>query len=317
MQKIRSFINSFMERYLSSSKQIQRILILTVIALVLVVGSFASYYYYDRYYSNQSTVSEKTLSQAVQADPTNMDARMALAEAYMLYQRYDEALSQASMVFTSNPDNKRSWLVIGVANANNGHPSEAITPLTNYVDAFKDEEMPGLDKALQTAAYYLGDSYMQMGQPENAIAPLEQTIGWSQTDADAMYKLGLAYSAVNRYAEAISTFHLAINFVPNFTEVYQAMAIAYDASNYPGLGDYARGMVAYSQKDYPAAVELLLKSAQAYPDFAPIFAGLGLTYEAMGDLQNAKTSYDTAVLIDPNNFTASNGAERVAVLLKQ
>ena len=320
MQKIKSFFKTFMERYFSTSKQVKRIIILSVIALVLVVGSFAGYYYFDRFYSNQSPVSEKTIAQAeqaVQADPTNIETRMALAETYILYQRYDDALAQASQVFASDPENKRSWLVIGVANASNGHPADAITPLTNYVNAFKDEEMAGLDKALQTASYYLGDSYLQLGQPQEAILPLEQTVGWSQMDADAMYKLGLAYSGVKRYGEAVAMFHSAINFVPAFTEAYQAMATAYDADNFPVLGDYARGMVAYSQKDYPAAIDLLLKSAEKYSDFAPIFAGLGLTYEAMGDLENAKSSYDTAVKIDPTNFTASNGAERVAILLNK
>jgi tetratricopeptide (TPR) repeat protein len=318
MQRIRSFFENFSKRYLSTSGQITRIIILTIIALVLVVGSFIGYYWYDRFYTSQKPVEQLSLEkaqQAVQANPTDLKTRLVLAETYLLYGRYDDALAQANQVFTTDPKIEGAWLVMGVANSLNGKPSDAITPLTNYVNAFKDEDMPGLDKRLQEASYYLGVSYLTMGQPQDAILPLEQTVGWSQLDADAMYKLGLAYSGVKRYEDAVNQFANAVSFVPDFAEAYQAMADAYDAGGKPELGDYARGMLAFSNKDYPAAVDLLLKAAQEYPSYAPIFAGLGLTYEAQGDLQNAKTSFETAVSIDPNNFTAVRGVERVTALL--
>jgi tetratricopeptide (TPR) repeat protein len=320
MQKIRSFFSSFMGRYLSSSKQIQRIILFSVVALVLAIGSFAGYYYFDRFYSTQPDVTKVTLEQAeqaVQADPANLEAHMTLAETYMLYQRYDDALAQAIQVFSADPTNKGSWLVMGVASQIIGKPADAISPLTNYVDAYKDEEMPGLDRRLQEAAYYLGLSYLDLGQPDKAIPVLEQTVGWSQLDADALFKLGTAYAAVQRYEDAVNVYVEATKYVPNFTEAYQAMADAYDAGGKQGLSDYARGMVAYSQKDYQAALTLLLQASTAYPQYAPIFAGMGLNYESLNDLKNAKTSYDTALSLDPNNYTAQRGADRVAALLKQ
>jgi len=320
MQRIKSFFQTFNERYLSTNKQVTRIIIFTVIALVLAVGSFAGYYWYDRFYSSQQSVEKVSVAQAeqdVQANPTDLKTRLILAETYLLYGRYDDALAQANQVFTTDPALEGAWLVMGVANVLNGKPADAVTPLTNYVNAYKDEEMPGLDKRLQEASYYLGVSYLNLDQPENAILPLEQTVGWSQLDADAIYKLGLAYYGVQRFEDAVNMYAKAISFVPNFADAYQAMADAYDAGGKPELGDYARGMLAYSKKDYPAALKLLLKSAKAFPKYGPIFAGLGLTYEAEGDLQNAKASFETAVSLDPYNFTASRGVERVTELLKQ
>jgi tetratricopeptide (TPR) repeat protein len=320
MQKIRDFVNSFVQKYLSSSRQVTRIIIYAVIALLLVVGSFAGYYWFDRFYSPQQSVEQITVAQAeqaVQANPTDLKTRLILAETYLVYGRYEDALSHATQVFTQDPTLQGAWLVMGVANYFIGKPADAITPLTNYVDAFKDEEMPGLDKKLQEASYYLGLSYLNLDQPDKAILPLEQTVGWSQLDADAMYKLGLAYAGVKRYEDAVNMYAKAISFVPNFAEAYQAMADAYDLGGKPELGDYARGMLAYSKKDYPAALKLLLKSAKAFPDYAPIFAGLGLTYEAQNDLVNAKVSFETAVTLDPNNYTAKRGIERVAALLNK
>lgn len=320
MQRVRSFFQTFNERYLSTSAQVTRIIIFAGIALLLAVGSFAGYYYYNRYYSNQKPVEQVSLEQAeqaVKANPTDLKTRLALAETYLLYGKYDEALAQANQVFTTDPSLEGAWLVMGVANALNGKPADAITPLTNYVNAFKDEEMPGLDKRLQEASYYLGVSYLALNQPENAILPLEQTVGWNSLDADAIYKLGLAYAGVKRYEDAVNQYAIAVSFVPDFFEAYQAMAAAYDAGGKPELGDYARGMLAYSKKDYPGAIALLLKSAKAFPSYAPIFAGLGLTYEAQGDLPKALKSYETAVKLDPNNFTAKRGVERVTILINK
>jgi tetratricopeptide (TPR) repeat protein len=112
-------------------------------------------------------------------------------------------------------------------------------------------------------------------------------------------------------------FIAATTFVPDYYEAYDAMALAYDALKNPDLANYARGMMAYSKKDYKSALSLLLKSAQAKPNFPPIYTGLGRTYEAMNDLPNAKLSYEMALKLDPNNFTASNGVERVTAALKK
>jgi tetratricopeptide (TPR) repeat protein len=305
----------------SNTHQLTRITIMAGIILVLAVISFGGYYYYDRYYDKpQPEANEVTLAhaeQAVRDDPQSVEKRMALAEIYMFNQRYTDALTQVNQVMPTQPDNQRAWLVLGIASANTGKPADAIEPLTKYVDANKDQEMPGLDKALQAAAFYLGESYLQLGKPKEAIQPLTQAVSWSKTDADSMYKLGMAYSGVQDYPNAVNMFLNATAFVPDFTEAYDAMAVAFDAGGKPDYGDYARGMSAYSKKDYQAAIDLLLKSAQAEPGFASTFAGLGLTYEAMNNLQEAKNSYQAAVKLDPNNFTATNGLERVEKLINK
>jgi tetratricopeptide (TPR) repeat protein len=306
---------------LSDTHQLTRITILAGIVLVLAVVSFAGYYYYDRYLNQPQTGSQEMsiahAEQAVRDNPEDLDKRMALAEINMLYQRYQDAITQAQQVLASQPDNQRGWLVIGVASANLGKPSDAIDPLTRFYLARKDEEMPGLDKSLQAAAYYLGDSYLQLGKPKDAIEPLTNAVNWSQTDADAMYKLGMAYAAIQDYPNAVNMFSAATTFVPDFLEAYDAMAAAYDAAGKPDYGDYARGMSAYAKKDYKTAIDLLNKSAQAQTGYAPTFAGLGMANEALGNLQESLASYQAAIQLDPNNFTASNGVERVQKLINK
>lgn len=320
MEKLKNLLDELGNKFFSSTYQLQRIVILVGVALVLAVVSFGGYYYYDRYYRPQPKAADVSIAQAEQAvrdDPQNAEKHLALAETYMLTRRFDDALDQASRVMAADPNNQHAWLVVGIANALKGNPSGAVNPLQKYVDANKDVDMPGLNKSLISAAYYLGDSYLQLNQPDKAVPPLEKAVEWSQTDADAMYKLGLAYSGVQQYDKAVSILQVAITFVPNFTEAYSTLANDYAALKQPQLVDYARGMEAYSKKDNATALSLLLKSAQADPGFSPTYDGLGLTYEAMNDLLNAKTSYETALKLNPKDFSASTGLQRVNALLKK
>lgn len=320
MKQITTLLNTLNEKLFSSTYQLQRIVILMAIALVLAVISFGSYYYYDRYYNPQPKSADVMLSEAEKAvkdKPDDPDVRLNLAETYMVNNRFDDAIDVTRQVMEAYPENQRAWFVFGIANALGGKPAEAIDPLQKFLDANKDAEMPGLNKTLQSAAYYLGDSYLRLNQPDKAVTPLENAVNWSETDADAMYRLGMAYIGVKRYEEALGMFQAATRFVPNFTECYQGMVVAFEALNAPDYADYARGMVAYSTKDYENALTLLKASSEKIADFPPVHNGLGLTYEALGDLQNAKTSYETAAKLDPNDFAASTGLERVEALLKK
>lgn len=320
MKRINSLLDDLQKRFFSSAYQIQRIIVLAAIALGLLLVSFGGYYYYDRYYSSQPKVLEVTIEKAesaVRENPNDPAARLNLAETYMVYKRFDEAAQQAQVVMSAYPDEQRAWFVFGVANALNNNPQVAVEPLERYVNANKDSEFAGLNKSLKAAAYYLGDCYLKLNQPDKAVSTLELLYNWDTMDADAMYKLGVAYTAVQNYDKALFMLHQATSFVPNFKECYQQMLTIFEATDEPALADYASGMIAYSDKQYPQALELLLKSVAAKPDTAPTFSGLGLVYEALEDLPNAKTSYETAIKLDQNDFTAQNGLKRVEILLNK
>ena len=305
-----------------SNNQLTRILIVLGIVLLLAIVGFGGYYWYDRYYRPQPTVADASVQQAEQAvasDPQNLEKRLALADAYMTSGRWDDAIARANEVLAiepKDPEMQQAWLIIGVSSALQGKYSDAIDPLSKLVEARKDADMPGLDPQLKAAAYYLGDSYLQLNDPKSAVAPLEQAVMWSQTDADAMYKLGLAYAGTQEYRKAADMFYAATTLVPDFLEAYEGLADAYTKLEMPALATYARGMMAYSRKDYAAARDLLLQASQTQTDYAPIFAGLGRTYEGLNDLQAAKTAYEDALKIDPNNFTAKNGLQRVQAMLQ-
>lgn len=320
MEKLKNLLDELVNKLFSSTYQLQRIVILVGVVLVLAVASFGGYYYYDRYYRPQPTKDNLTIAdaeQAVRKSPQDPKAHLALAETYMLNYRFADAIAQAEQVKPLDPKNVSIDYIIGISLANSSKCQDALEPLNAYIEKLKDEDMPGLDRRLQAAAYYLGDCYLQLGKAQEAIKVLELDVNWSKTDADAMYKLGMAYAADNQHDKAVNMFQGAVAYVPNYSEAYVAMAASYEKLGKPARASYARGMLAYAQKDYSAAQKILLEAAQADPGFPPTFTGLGMTYEALKDLPNAKASYEAAYKLDPNNFTASTGIQRVQTLINK
>jgi tetratricopeptide (TPR) repeat protein len=102
-------------------------------------------------------------------------------------------------------------------------------------------------------------------------------------------------------------------FVPNFTEAYQGMLRNYTALNQPEYAAYARGMIAFSQKDYPAALNELNQAVQKLPKYVPAYIGLGITNEQLGQMDAARAALEKAVEIAPENFTATQALGRVKV----
>jgi tetratricopeptide (TPR) repeat protein len=320
MKKINAILDFLKTRLFSSTYQLQRVVVLVAILLVLALVSFGTYYYYDRYSTNQPTVKELSLEaaeKAVRDDPQNVDKRLKLAETYMSYARFDDAISQAVQIKQSFPDNLGADFVLGVSYANNGNPTQAIDPLNRFINSRKGEEMAALDQSLQSALYYLGDCYLQLGRPKDAVQPLEITVNFVHTDADSVYKLGLAYAGVQRYDDAIQAFRKATAFVPNFSEAYVAMSQVYTAQKMTTEAEYAQAMVSFSKKDYVTANQKLTAVVKDKPTFAPAFTGLGMTCEAQGNLQCALNSYKAATALTPDDMTASQGVQRVQLALNK
>jgi tetratricopeptide (TPR) repeat protein len=283
--------------------------------LIVVLVSFVGYYLSDRYFHAEEPAPAELdieyLENAVREEPRDPVLRITLAESYLRMGRYDEALEQAGQVLRQYPDNVSALLIAGVAQVRLERPQAALEPLHKFVALRQDGTMARADTALQAAYYYLGESYGKLGRPAEAIPLLEEALLISPVDADALYQLGLALDATGQPALAVQKYAQAVRLVPDFVEVYRAMEDAYVALDQPGHATYARGMVAFCQKDYRAAVSYLEQATEALPDFAPAFLGLGLSHEGMGSLQPALAAIQRALELDPGDFAAQQALGRL------
>ncbi|MBI5354248.1 MAG: tetratricopeptide repeat protein [Chloroflexi bacterium] len=305
--------------FLKDNKQLSRIIILAGFLLLLLVGAFGVYYYNDRYVhaDDPSPIGQAIgqLEEGLKADPQNTDLRIELAENYLLNGDYENALSEASQVLSAVPDNDRALLVIGVTYASTQKPADAIEPLKRFVALRSAASTAGYNIGLETGLYYLGDSYIQVGKPEEAIPVLKQALEINRTSSDDSYLLGTAYAKTGQHEQAIASFETAVLFVPDFTDAYQGMVDSYNAMDRKDLAAYARGMVAYSVKDYGAAVAELEQVVIVLPDFSHSYLGLGLSYEGLGNLTAARDSVKKALEIDPENFAAQQALIRIEATL--
>ena len=292
--------------------------------LVTVVGvalAFAGFYYWDRYIHLNDRAPYDREIDALQAEvKTNPDAaepRLAMAETYLRNERYSEAITQASQVLQAFPESDRALLVLGLANTFSGDLDSGVTFLERFNGIHRQLSTAEIDPVLEMALYYLGDNYIQLGRPEDAITVLSEAITISPSDADALYLLGIANQQLGEHEQALAYFQHAVRFVPDFQEAYGGMMDSYTALSQPDYAAYAQGMQLFAQKEYLQARDLLSATLERLPDFAPAYTGLGLVYEQLGDLQSAKTVLERAVGMDSHDFIASNALQRVTVAIAQ
>ncbi|MFA4964556.1 MAG: tetratricopeptide repeat protein [Thermoleophilia bacterium] len=283
--------------------------------------AFAAYYYYDRYVAPSGAVKTPdpiaALEEKVRTKPNDADLRLSLAENYLLYRRYGDAIAAANQVLEAYPKKDRALLVAGVSYALNEQPKEALEPLEKYIGIHEKGQAAALDTGLEAALYYQADSFLKLRRPAEAIKPLERAVGISPTDADALYLLGTANAAAGKHDNALVVLQKAVALVPDYTEAYQAMAASWDATKQPVLAEYARAMVDFSAKDYEAARDKLLAVVAKKKDFGPAFLGLGLAYEQLSDLKSAQANLKTALKLTPQSIAIQQALGRVEATQQQ
>ena len=294
---------------------LQRAVRIAAIVSAVLLVAFGAFYYVDRYVARGDRspleMSIDELESTVRSEPDNPDARLSLAEAYIVRERYGDALAQAGEVLDAYPDNERALLLLGIAHEKSAQPQAAIAVLESFVDLRRDTEMAHVDTTLEAAYFFLGRSYLAVGRPQDAAEALDAALVISPTDADALQQAGLAYQALNQHQAALEYFERATAFVPNFTEVYGAMAASYAAIGATDEQRYAQAMELYSTGRYQEALPELLQVTSTLPDFAPGYLGLALVYEQLGDLSAGIEAAQRALEIQSDYLAAEQTLGRL------
>ncbi len=304
---------------LATPQGIQRTIWVVTAALIVNMLLFGGYYYWDRYVhvgdQSQVELTIEELEKAIRDDPNDPEKRVMLAEYYLARNAPEKALEQTDQVLESYSEHEGALLLSGIAHIRLEQPEKAVDPLKYFVFLRKDLPLASSDNALEMAYYFLGESYLKLDRPIDAIEPLEAAIQISSTDADALYQLGLAYNAAEMPEQALPNFNRAVRLVPNFTEAYGGMIESYSALEQPEFIAYARGMQAFSMGDLQTARTHLEYAAQVLPDHSPVFLGLALTYEQLGLFDFALISITHALELEPDNFAAQQTLGRLQAII--
>ncbi|MGW8143720.1 MAG: tetratricopeptide repeat protein [Anaerolineales bacterium] len=298
----------------SEHQLLDRITKLMLFAVIGISIIFGAYYFWDRYiHPGDMTPVElgiTHLEQIVQDNPDDQNARLSLIQYYLDNENYSEAIEHSRQVLNTFPDNTGALLLLGIAYTKTNQYQTAIDTLEQFVTLRQAQEIRQ-DTVLETSLYYIGQNHLWLNQPLQAIEALNGAIEIDHTDADAIYLLGNAYFQDGQLEKARDSYLKAVSFVPDFAEAYHGLSECYKGLHQFDLESYAQGMEAYSQKDYNRARKILEQTASNLPDFPPLFLGLALTYEQIGEIKLAQANVDRVLELDPHNISAQNALIRI------
>jgi tetratricopeptide (TPR) repeat protein len=181
-----------------------------------------------------------------------------------------------------------------------------------------------------TGMYQTGLKYMAAGAYDQAVDAFNQFIRQNPNDAIGYAKLGLAYSHLRKYREAIVELNTAIQIKPEAlgVEAYYYLGYSYSALGYhkdaveafktalyatrqeavdnnqvstsvpTGQIYYGLGLAHYNWKRYQEATKELSEAVKLNPKLAEAYYALGLAYLARGDRWSAQKQQRTLISVD-------------------
>ena len=159
------------------------------------------------------------------------------------------------------------------------------SPVISWVGELEDaQEQVRQNPNDAGAHYHLGISYSEVGQYQNAIIHLKKTIQIKPDLAKAHHSLGFVYKNNGQYHKAITSYNEAIALKPGNAGAHYHLGISYSE-----VGQYQNAIIH------------LKKTIQIKPDLAKAHHSLGFVYKKNGQYQEAIISYKEAIRIKPDN----------------
>ena len=231
---------------------------------------------------------DKALADYDRADPEPEDQlRMAQVLVFMKETARAESLYMAMVAADSSSRNGKFALnELGKLRFRGKDYPGAISFFTRRI---------ALDPNQDEAYYYIGLSYKEMKQYQEALAALRQSAALADAKADRHFWLGILYAQVDSVPQAKQELTRAIELDSLSTNKNTGVALRQ-------LGFYQ--LVA---KDYGEAIRMLERAVGINPQDVQALVWLGQGYQNSGNRGKACEVYSRALAIDPQQPDALKG----------
>ncbi len=249
---------------------------------------------------------------SVRANANDINARVALADAYLRGGRSDDALDQLNEILAAEPTNRTALLGVGSILYQQGDLDGAKEKLLTFVKGAGTGEFANADTQLERAQYTLGVISMKQDDYESAAAHLKAALKVDTSDADAWNLLGTVFNHLEKYKDAANSFVRALEFVPaGWCEPIDGLKTAYDGLKNTDGSTYAAAMTKVCGGAGLSAAEPLKGLLKG--DFA-ISSLLGLAQAAENDHEYTQAIgwYKKVTAIDSTNVAAVNAIARLS-----
>jgi len=300
----------------SNERTLTKLLGLLLATTSILLVTFFIIYYYNHYFfpGGNDSLDQNLLSlkQHILATPDDPSARIQLAALYFDRGDYDQVIEHGDTVLAANPENQDALYLVGLAYIQTGNPLKGIPLLAQFAEVRQASAMWRTDMYLEEVLYFLGGAYLQTNQLDLAKSTLNLALEIDHTDADALYLLGETFAKLGQTELAAEKYLVALDFVPDFEAVYQALYDLDSTHSQPGRQAYAEAGLAFCHRDYSFALAKLDLALEASPRFTSAYVLLGLVYEGQGEPDMARQALEMALSLDPENFLAHHVLGRLA-----
>ena len=214
---------------------------------------------------------------AVEADPTNVEARRQLALARIDAGQFDQAQAAYEELLALDPTQAPAHLELGQLHASRGRPQEAIRHLTRATELAPDYKQ---------AHYQLALLLDRSGRPREALERYERVLELDPDYADAYTRRAAVLAVLGRPIEALEILSARVDDAPSDAAALQALSVVLRQQN----------RVAEAR----AELERGLRSVRfAATDEARLRTELGGILAIEGRLRDAARELETAHELDP------------------
>ena len=268
-----------------------------------------------------------------QEDP---NTESALGQAYVLSERYQEALPLLVAATTRNANQPDALMVYyrGVAEYKTGKTADAEKSFNSVVKLNPKDSL---------SLFYLAQIAMAKNDLDGAIASLNRatvndarmTGAWTlltssylrraalstdQTKADADYlnavRAGEALIKLRTDAEAITLFGQALIGAKQYARAAAALDRATASQDATGVTFYLLGVAHSRAANFPKAIAALDMAAKKTPDDVNIYRELGYAHEVTKQYAKALAAYEKGASLAPNDPDFKESIERVKPFAK-
>ncbi len=263
------------------------------------------------------------MQQALKEDPKDTRAMYLLAQAQTASNDYPGAEATARQLIAADPRGAAGPYALAQVYERQHDYRRVVDTLQPVVDRLGGQDAAASGMDVTPLLVHLGFAYLDLEQPDRAIAVLQQAKQRAADDAVVDVGLVQAQIAAKRYAQAADLAHAAAGKYPQDARFVRLEA---DALRQGGQLDRAVALLEQSRDAHPddvttytALAELLLSGERAgqaegvlkqararFPDDLSVLFELGATYDRQKRYDEAEQAFKQVIARDPLHAQALN-----------
>ena len=205
--------------------------------------------------------------------PNHHDARLLRADLLEQLGRFDDSISDLTVVLQHDPANLATLTNRGILNQRRGNAESAIEDFTKAIELSADDA---------ELWYRRGIAHSQMRLLAEAKRDLDKAIQLNPRSADAWYAMGNVDAGQGRVKEAIEAYIRAVEIQPEHAAAW-----------------YNRGNLLFSQAKMQQAVDCWSIAIQIQPEMFRAWNNRAAAYDRMGQDQEALADYEKTLELNP------------------